>query len=69
MPKFLKKSMKLNWNFQRSREGSQPKISIWRLQRCFYNNNTLFTHATSRSDKNSLKHVRATKSVKKKTNV
>ena len=30
--------------------------------------NSLFTHATSRSDKNSLKHVRETKNVKKKSN-
>ena len=29
---------------------------------------TLFTHATSRSDKNSFKHVRETKSIKKKRN-
>ena len=32
------------------------------------NNNTLLTHATSRSGKNSLKHVRETKNVKKKSN-
>ena len=32
------------------------------------NNNTLFTNATSRSDKNSLKHVREAKNVKKKRN-
>ena len=30
------------------------------------NNNTLFTHATSRSNKNSLKHVRETKSIENK---
>ena len=32
------------------------------------NNNTLFTLATSRNDKNSLKHVRETKTIKKKRN-
>ena len=30
--------------------------------------NTLFTHATSRSDKNSLKHVRETESIENKRN-
>ena len=32
------------------------------------NNNTLSTHRTSRSDKNSFQHVRETKNVKKKRN-
>ena len=33
-----------------------------------YNYNTLFTHATSRGDKNSLKHVRETESIENKRN-
>ena len=33
-----------------------------------YNNNTLFTHTTSRSNKNSLKHVREMNSIENKRN-
>ena len=44
------------------------ECGMWNVGCTYNNNNTLFTHATSRSDKNSLKHVRETKNVKRKRN-
>ena len=56
------------------RNEKKPRInwpcttSLQKTQLNNNNNNTLFTHATSRSDKNSLEHARETESIENKRN-